>query len=1127
MAMQRTLETSQESLQGAFVALAANSRKERRLYYSITWLVAAMIIGSILLGVYLTARDYIDRRHEQLLRHVAEIDKIIQHDEVFVRRMRFTLDYTWPRQPQETNGFDNVVQTLATSDSAVADTMLRDTQYTILLPAATRAALGEQWPNRARVLSRISIAAISTLEAMGIDRQAYVIGLDQEFAALFPKHPYTLRSPKQPPLSVNEIISTMRRDTMQSSTFEDKQHGIRWVGPYYDSVRGAMILSCVGIMDEGNKPSLLYGSDVPVNDFLTRLGLDTAQEPGVLGLLNSQGVLIDQMGSGTKLHNITLAELKSMARTWPQFTRNGLVIVEPVHGVFGYLVSSLRYDAFLGAIAKPLGWVLGIGCLLLVALFGTVRYWDKRLLTKNHQEAQRALENETLNHILISATPVGLCIVRRQDYSVIAANLMAASLFGVRGPLVLPPHVIEELKNREQNQASALATVSQFNVPRLPGEAPSPDQPDQPNYLQITYAPADYQGQPVLFCAISDVTLQKTAELELVHAREESDRLLRARSNFFASMSHEIRTPLNAVLGNLELLSTAGLPEKEQQRIGALRSASDSLLQIINDILDFSKIDAGEMQLARQTFQPLLRFEQLADVYAPIAAAKNLDFYVALAPSLEQMSVGDINRIGQIVNNLLSNAFKFTHSGKVSLNARLQRTSAGAGELQFEVSDSGIGMDAKLVARLFTPFAQAEATTAREYGGSGLGLSICATLCKLMGGEINANSIRHVGSAFSVRIPVELATSADAPAPAPQGNALVLARALEHAQTVGAWLAHWGWNVTTLHQANTNLSDLPAAGIDVLVLCDDLTVPDGNYPAPVVHVRRNGPPSPTRQADGSVIVTAFQAASLRRALAMGVTKTDEAHTSEIQHGASSTGTAITQPTHALTILVAEDNDLNRSLLADQIATLGHRAITARSGNEALAISGGMPVDLVLTDLDMPGMSGYQLLDALHGRNPQLRVVAISASSFDTDIEQGLAYGFYDYVGKPASRNRLAQLFNRVLAERASDERPANDNVLSVDDGDDADAPSPHWPAFVAYTQNELQALDTLILQRDLAELKRWAHKMRGSLLIVKQQALAEDCLELEQSCGYAHDWDEDFATLAAELGTRIQEAIAA
>jgi two-component system capsular synthesis sensor histidine kinase RcsC len=699
--------------------------------------------------------------------------------------------------------------------------------------------------------------------------------------------------------------------------------------------------------------------------------------------------------------------------------------------------------------------------------------------------------------------------------------------------------------------------------------------------LQITYESARHDNEDVLFCAILDISTRYALDQQLRAAQRETQALMRAQSNFFAAMSHEIRTPMNALLGNLELLSTHPGLEQHEPRVRAVGMAADGLRRIVNDILDFSKIDAGMMQLVSEPFNPLDDLENLALSYAPLAGKRLLNFHAYLSPALNRMRQGDSARVVQIVNNLLSNAFKFTSSGKVTLSAQMQDDDAGRDMFVCRVSDSGIGMDAQQLARVFKPFVQAEPGTASRFGGTGLGLSICMRLCELMGGTIAVESVQGVGSAFTVRLPLAAsagvaesvaqaaAPSSPAPAPAVRGSAFVLCREHASAQWFDEVLALQGWQATCM-------TSLEAARNWLRVNRPLFMLVTGEYDEDAIAQLRAcrsvnavwmtlaGPLSAAARGDGVWEVTAFSQRALNAAIERALN--DEQHDEVLDDDAyadaqgdasprergsfAAAGEAQISASHAsgglrepgasatasvarvlepsaltgLRVLVAEDNPLNQALVIDQLATLRCEPIVVGDGKQALAVLSQTEVDLVLTDIHMPEMDGYALMAALRGAYPELPVIAFSAVTGAEQAQEWRQRGFAGYIPKPAS---LQQLRAGLLAlrEGASRSRPLRDA-----------ADEPHPPA----ASEEQHALDTVDKSRyltmlkdhlstdlprlasiidacDCPALRDWAHSAGGAFLIVREPQFADRCRELQRMCDAARTWTPPIAQYALSL----------
>ena len=332
----------------------------------------------------------------------------------------------------------------------------------------------------------------------------------------------------------------------------------------------------------------------------------------------------------------------------------------------GYLLRGRVDRPLIATIGWQLGAIAGVALCLLLDIAFTARFWGCACCVRPATKP-RAPGNEAINHVLDSATPIGLCIVRQSGYSILTANAPARELPGVEpSASTLPAHIVSAFTTRFAAQPR-FVTKSKFAVFAVPADAQT--DPVSEQFLQFTCVPAGDAGVDALFCAILDVTARHTLEQQLRAAQQASEITMRVRPTFFASMSHEIRTPLNVLPGNLELLSrTPGL-EPHEQRLRALGTAADALHRSVNDILDLSMIDAGEMKLVSESFKPIDDLENLALWYAPMAAGRPIRFYSHLSPRLDQVLRGDWTRIAQIVNNLISNAYKFTSCGKITLNA--------------------------------------------------------------------------------------------------------------------------------------------------------------------------------------------------------------------------------------------------------------------------------------------------------------------------------------------------------------------------------------------------------------------------------------------------------------------------
>jgi len=681
--MQQILDRTEEALAHAFEALARNARRQRNLYYATVGLLIAIVLVSAILLAGLAGARHLDDRRSMVGQHVAAISLMLQGEVSFLRRTDLTVRFNREnpaRQPADAALVKQVQQT------GIGEAL--DPGYAVVIPPATRAAWGTALPERLAQLQQIATAAITTQQAFELDHRAYIVDVHAEYAIVIARdHPSHGHSA---PLDAN--LATVVRDRLGLALRDrigqpvPRRNEQIWLGPSIDPVLGTPVMTVVSATYSDNVATTLIAAVIPVEDILARLRrigrAGVTDDRALLLLLNSSEQLID-VSPPTSQQNIDriLARARTLPREKFEITRAGALLVQPLRAGFGSFVYFVPTGALIASLTSDLSVIGALALLLIAAMVVTARYWDIHLLRRSHAEATRALESETINHVLVSTTPIGLCIVRLHDYAVVRSNQLADTLLYPGDPPRLPRHIVAAFPPGPLNvQAGRLAATAQFIVPAQPEPAPSTvgasatgvtADGEERRFLQITYAPVRYRGEDVLFCAIQDVTAQQQLEERLRAAQRTSETMMRARSNFFAAMSHEIRTPLNALLGNLELLARAPGLEAHAPRLRSLDVAASGLRRIVNDILDFSKIDAGEMKLVMEPFHPLDDLESLALSYCPLLAERPVRFYPLFAPMLDTTIIGDRARILQIVNNLLSNAFKFTSSGKITLSARL------------------------------------------------------------------------------------------------------------------------------------------------------------------------------------------------------------------------------------------------------------------------------------------------------------------------------------------------------------------------------------------------------------------------------------------------------------------------
>jgi two-component system capsular synthesis sensor histidine kinase RcsC len=586
------------------------------------------------------------------------------------------------------------------------------------------------------------------------------------------------------------------------------------------------------------------------------------------------------------------------------------------------------------------------------------------------------------------------------------------------------------------------------------------------------------------------VTVHKRLEQQLREAKETADLASAAKSAFVAMMSHEIRTPLNAVLGNLELLSQSTLDALQRDRLKTIRASADGLLAIISDVLDFSKVEAGEMTLECIGFDVLEVASRSLTMFAAVARVKGLrlsgDFGLVTAQPIQ----GDPTRLGQVINNLLSNAIKFTERGEVTLRVSVENRAT----LVVEVEDSGIGMTAQQQAAVFEPFSQADGTVSRRFGGTGLGLTLCARLTQAMGGNIVVRSEPGNGSCFTVRVP--LREPAGAPAmPRFAGEPVIFVAAANawHAYAVPA-LQAWGLAVSA-YRHPAQIDEPMLDQVQTVIVCgerDTWHVDDENRLVEgaswVIDCTADGPAQPV--ANGRFVsVSSYGLMGLASALQ---------HTLQGAplESADETPQLLTR---RLKILVAEDNAANRRLFEEQLKLLGCEAVLAEDGKQALVWLSRQTFDVLLTDLSMPEMDGYALTREARRRWPAMPVMAATAGTTLEERKRCEALGIAQVVSKPLSLARLRAALSELTGMAVE---AAPENALQTEAANDAPLggralPDDVQQVFLSSFDASLAAIASAQRDNDATRVLAELHSLRGTLGVFRQRALAQRCAALE------------------------------
>ncbi|MFU6238627.1 response regulator [Pseudomonas aeruginosa] len=731
---------------------------------------------------------------------------------------------------------------------------------------------------------------------------------------------------------------------------------------------------------------------------------------------------------------------------------------------------------------------------LLLAGWLALRWYTSSVVHPVHRAHRQLVESDTFSRTLIQTAPVALVVLTQDGQQLVTCNHLAARWLG--GP------------------AEILGLASNWRLFDAQGRVPG-DICIQigGRYLQVAFAATRYAGTEAVLCVFNDITVHCEAETALANAKRAADAASQAKTLFLASMSHEIRTPLYGVLGTLELLDLTTLNDRQRAYLRTIQSSSATLMQLISDVLDVSKIEAGQMALTQAAFNPLELVQEVLGNFAASAMAKDLQFYACIDTDVPAQLIGDVARIRQVLNNLVNNALKFTDIGRVVLRLKLLSRSDGRALLQWQVADTGIGIAHEQQERLFEAFYQVPG--AHHAGGTGLGLSICWHLADMMGGQLRVVSETGLGSSFSLVLELpEDEQPAPACRPGPLKPACVHVRSpvRELADSIGAWLKTWGCRVRS--------GEAAPAELETCVLLELLPLAAGPvsspWPGPRVRASMDAPCQPELREDGWH-VGLHNLAGIGQALA-------QALGSEIPAEAPANACARSGRLD-LEVLVAEDNPVNQALLREQLEELGCRVSLAGDGRQALQLFDSGRFDLLLSDVNMPNMTGYELTQALRERGETLPIIGVTANALREEGERCRAVGMNSWLVKPITLHTLHELlgeFTRagvVLPAQARDPGPP----AQLDDGLSPQVPERIRALFLETMGKDLEAARQAIRSNDPKGLQQELHRMAGSLAVMRARTLVAMCQGAEEGL-----LDARLGCSAAEVGevlAHIEQAL--
>jgi PAS domain S-box-containing protein len=698
--------------------------------------------------------------------------------------------------------------------------------------------------------------------------------------------------------------------------------------------------------------------------------------------------------------------------------------------------------------------------------------------------AQPAVESDELVRLLLDAAPQGIYAIDTEGFCTMC-NPAALALLGYHHPAELLGKQAHDLMHHTRPDGRPyLAAECRVAEAFRRGTGTHVD--DEIFWRKDgTSFPAEYwsrpirRGESVIGCVVTfiDITKRKRAEAELRRARavaeaerhaaqaarQVAEAASKAKSEFLATMSHEIRTPMNGILGMTELVMDTDLTPEQKEHLGLVRASGEALLSIINDILDYSKVEAGKMELEAIPFALRDSMSETMKTLGARAQQKGLELIYDVHPDATEMLVGDPGRLRQILTNLIGNAIKFTDKGDIFVKVIEAPSKPGSVCLHFSVRDTGIGIPRDKQRKIFEAFSQADGSTTRKYGGTGLGLTICVRLTKMMGGRLWVESDDGRGSTFhfTAHFGVQEAPAARPAEPQREQlrglETLIVDDNFTNREVLQAILRRFGMKPTSVPSGRAALEALANArqsGRQFALILSDAHMPEMDGFDLAARIQSS---PELRGPEIMMLTSAGHLGDAARCRDLGISAylVKPVRQSElleaichvlnaerpVQAAPLVTRHTLREAKTRARVLLAEDNAVNRTFAVRLLEKRGFEVVVAENGRAALAALEGESFDLVLMDVQMPDMDGFQATAAIRAKEqsggPHIPIIALTAHAMKGDEENCLAAGMDAYVSKPIKSSELFHKIDELLrggtdpTVSVSDSRPSGEVFATV------------------------------------------------------------------------------------------------